>query len=431
MESKQFAQRSTPGRRPVLANRVAVGCVAGVGAALMFAAPVSASPLVHAGPVAVHTQSPAADAIDKKYADFGGASTPLGEPAGDVYAAGNGSGKDYTGGAIYYSEPTGAHVMYGIILDKYKELGGPAGDWGFPTNDEADLPNGAGKVSEFSAPEGASIYWTPAGGAVPVRGAILAAYKELGGPASELGVPTAAQTDANGVVTQTFSGADGTAQLSWSQADGFKAVPPELEPKLANVTVPGAGAAAAPTGQASAPTTEAAAPTNVTDEDKDDDGGFPWWGWLLIALGILALLGGLLLSLLRKRKGDAVGRVQSGRVNTPNVKTPNVNRPNVGGNTPNVGGNVGGLADKAKGAVGGAAAGGVAGASGLGDKVKGGFDDIKGKVGDRVDDVRGKHEGGEGGGGLKGAAGGIIGGGAAGGLVDKAKDALNRDDDKK
>ena len=214
MESKQFAQRSMPGRRPALVNRVAVGCVAGVGAALLFAAPVSASPLVHASPGIVHTQSPANDAIDKKYTEFGGASTPLGNPAGEVYTIGNGAGKDYTGGTIYFSEATGPHVMYGLILDKYKEIGGPAGDFGFPTNDESDLPNGQGKVSEFSAPDGAAIYWTPTGGAVPVRGAILAAYKELGGPASELGVPTAPQTNADGTVTQTFSGNNGAAQLS-------------------------------------------------------------------------------------------------------------------------------------------------------------------------------------------------------------------------
>ncbi|KAA0024595.1 DUF5615 family PIN-like protein [Antrihabitans cavernicola] len=251
--SNQLAKRvPRDQRRSMLANRIVVGSVATVGAALLLASPVSASPLLHNGPVPVHTQSPAADAINKKYTDFGGASTPLGNPAGEVTPAGSGASRNYDGGVIYYSEPTGAHVTYGIILDKYRELGGPTGDFGFPTNDESDAPGG-GRVSEFSAPGGAAIYWTPENGAWPVRGPLLAAYKQLGGPGGALGGPTAAQTEANGEYVQKFSGANGTAEVRWSQAGGFVTVPPELASQLANVQIPNAEGGALPDGAVKQP----------------------------------------------------------------------------------------------------------------------------------------------------------------------------------
>lgn len=42
-------------------------------------------------------------------------------------------------------------------------------------------------------------------------------------------------------------------------------------------------------------------PTDQGETTAQDEGGFPWWGWVLVALGALALLGGLLAVL---RRGD-------------------------------------------------------------------------------------------------------------------------------
>lgn len=391
--SNQLAQRvPRDQRRSMLANRIVVGSVATVGAALLLASPVSASPLL-TGPIAVHTQSPSADAINKKYTDFGGATTPLGNPAGEVAPAGAGAVRDYEGGAIYYSEPTGAHVTYGVIQEKYRELGGPTGDFGFPTNDESDTPGG--RVSEFSAPGGAAIYWTPESGAWPVRGPLLAAYKQLGGPAGELGGPIGDQTEANGEFVQKFSGANGTGEVRWSQAGGFVTVPAALASQLANVQIPGgegalpggaeaSGAAATPGAEASANAgasataeNEASAPTSAVNADDEDDNGSSVWKWLLPLIIALVVLG-LLWALWKFLRGRGGSRPTGGgpRLGGPdtkasNLRGPELNRPNV--KAPEVKRPEGGF-DINKGAVGGAAAAAAAGAAGLGAKAKGAFD---------------------------------------------------------
>ena len=113
-------------------------------------------------PAAVATPSvDAANAIDAKYTSFGGAGSLLGTPIAAAVDVGAGAERDYSGGVIYYSKDSGAKVMYGAILDRYKALGGPMGDLGFPTNDESDAGNGVARFNDFTAPGGASIYWSP------------------------------------------------------------------------------------------------------------------------------------------------------------------------------------------------------------------------------------------------------------------------------
>ena len=122
--------------------------------------------------------------------------------------SGTGFGQNFASGAIFFSPDTGAKIMFGAILDKYRALGGPAdSDLGFPNIDE-----GPGKVSPdsrnstFSAGDNPVIFWTPDTGAWVVRGAINAAWDRLGGSAGALGVPVADETYDGDVVTQKFTG---------------------------------------------------------------------------------------------------------------------------------------------------------------------------------------------------------------------------------
>ncbi len=72
--------------------------------------------------------------------------------------------------------------MYGEILNRYRELGGPNDSGlGFPKNDESETGDTAGRFNDFSAPEAASTYWTPQWGAAVINGLVLDAWRQSGG----------------------------------------------------------------------------------------------------------------------------------------------------------------------------------------------------------------------------------------------------------
>ena len=261
----------------------------------------------------------AIDAISERYTAAGGAQSPLGTPTGVAVDVPGGAVQDYNGGAIYYSPDTGAKIMYGEVLKKYRALGGP-GEVGFPANDESDTGDGVGKFNNFSEAGGAAIYWSPASGAWLLKGKVLDAWRASGDIKGPFGYPTADTTLANGVDTATFVGPEGT-QIQWSPSGGLATVPPAL-------------AAAIPGFSASAPTTEGTAsvpiPTpgvgapSASTPSADTSSNNTWMWWLLVPLG-LALLGGLLWLL---------GRGRRRAVETAHLRPPDLTRPTVG--APNV-----------------------------------------------------------------------------------------------
>ena len=87
------------------------------------------------------------------YAKAGGEAT-LGVPTAQPEKVGDGTVQAFANGTIYSSPSTGAHVVQGEILRVYTENGGPAGQLGFPTTDEAETAGGpdvanGGWISEF------------------------------------------------------------------------------------------------------------------------------------------------------------------------------------------------------------------------------------------------------------------------------------------
>ncbi len=207
-----------------LVSRSTFGLVPALAALTLFAPLATASP-----------ESDAADAIDAAWASAGGDTSLLGSKDGDVYPAGPGFGQNFAGGAVYYTPDTGARIMYGAILDRYRSLGGPAdSDLGFPNIDE-----GPGRIgpdsrnSTFSAPDHPVIFWTPHAGAWVVRGAINAAWDRLGGSAGALGVPIADETHDGDMASQKFSG----GRISFdNRTKVFTTDPSELAAQLGDLT---------------------------------------------------------------------------------------------------------------------------------------------------------------------------------------------------
>lgn len=96
---------------------------------------------------------------------------------------------------IFYSEPTGAHLMLGGILLKYSIFGGPESFLGFPSNDESYTSDGIGRFNVFQAP--GAIYWSPPTPASLVQGGIFFKYVQLGEVKSALGYPTSDEAGAS------------------------------------------------------------------------------------------------------------------------------------------------------------------------------------------------------------------------------------------
>lgn len=213
-----------PTLRIRVVGRAAIGLL-GVAAALLMAPTVLASP-----------ESDANDAITAAWQANGGDGGPLGPKSGDVYPAGAGFAQNFASGKMYFTPDTGAHSMQGAILAKYEALGGPAeSDLGFPTIDEGPGRAPGSRNSTFSASDNPVIFWTPETGARVVRGAINAAWDQLGGSTGVLGVPAEDATYDGAVVSQKFT----AGELSYdSKTKTFTTVPPDLAGQLTNLAVP-------------------------------------------------------------------------------------------------------------------------------------------------------------------------------------------------
>jgi hypothetical protein len=65
---------------------------------------------------------------------------------------------EFEGCSIFWSVNSGAFEVHGDIRNKYRSVGGPAGDLGFPTSDESDVP-GASAPARYNTFQNGSIVW--------------------------------------------------------------------------------------------------------------------------------------------------------------------------------------------------------------------------------------------------------------------------------
>ncbi len=124
------------------------------------------------------------------YENLGESTSPIGLPVREEQRIGGGKLQLFQAGRMYYKNGFDtAKEVHGAILTRYLGLGGHT-KMGFPISNEEDIKSGTrvvGKCSEF---ESCTIYWSGASGAFEVHGDIRRKYREIGGPLGQLGFPT-------------------------------------------------------------------------------------------------------------------------------------------------------------------------------------------------------------------------------------------------
>lgn len=153
--------------------------------------------LVAAFSIAIHSSSTFAQkiygAIEQKWKELKAGSGPLGAPTTDEQdAARGGRFNEFRNGYIYWHPSIGAHAVYGLIGQKWNQLGRERG-LGYPITDEEPAKNG-GRFNDFE--NGGSIYWHQRSGVHVVYGAIRAKWHELGREAGGLGYPVSDESAA-------------------------------------------------------------------------------------------------------------------------------------------------------------------------------------------------------------------------------------------
>lgn len=122
----------------------------------------------------------------------GGVRGVYGYPTGDLIERSGGYGgtsyKDQTfeGGHLYYTAKTGARGLYGAVLRRYRDNGGPANYIGLPTRSVVRVSDGRGLWAAF---ERGAIYALDGQEGFAVHGAVFRFYETQGGPTGSLGYP--------------------------------------------------------------------------------------------------------------------------------------------------------------------------------------------------------------------------------------------------
>jgi uncharacterized protein with LGFP repeats len=148
---------------------------------------------------------------------------PLGFPTTNTAAATGPDGTKgqvgtFSGGALYWSGSTGAHLVSGNVLAAYAAAGGP-GTIGFPIADQGPVTGGSA-----AAFQDGSVYARTGQAGHVIRGAVRTAYWNAGSVTGPLGFPISAATPVSG------NGATGTVtsfengSIYWSTGTGARFV---------------------------------------------------------------------------------------------------------------------------------------------------------------------------------------------------------------
>jgi len=149
--------------------------------------------------------------VTERWAALGGAAGALGAPASPEISAAGGRFRDFTGGSIYWSPATGAQVLTGPVLARYRGLGGPRSGLGWPTTDS--LPVDGVPGATYAVLSGGRLYAGPGDGAAWLlpNGPVLDGWLQRGSVAGPLGLPVADVTALPDGLQGTFAGGVVTA----------------------------------------------------------------------------------------------------------------------------------------------------------------------------------------------------------------------------
>lgn len=194
--------------RGVLAALAALACslLMPVSAALAVTVPGTATAVpgtARAAAVSTAPAYPVIGAVRGAWLAAGGASGGWGSAIGPERVSVNGGVYQlFAKGTAYWTPAGGAHLVHGAIRDAYGARGYEKGDTGYPIGDERPSVNG-GVYQVF---QHGTAYWTPAGGAHLVSGAIMSAYGVRGYERGGLGYPITDAVSVTGGLTQVFQG---------------------------------------------------------------------------------------------------------------------------------------------------------------------------------------------------------------------------------
>ncbi|MQA33270.1 hypothetical protein [Modestobacter roseus] len=112
----------------------------------------------------------------------------LGYPVTDQTAilGGGAAYAHFQGGSVYWSPATGAHVLGGVVYDRWATSGWENGSLGLPVTDLAVAPDKVGLYAHFQR---GSIYWTPSTGARALSADLYRGWAATGWEAGALGYP--------------------------------------------------------------------------------------------------------------------------------------------------------------------------------------------------------------------------------------------------
>ncbi|WP_250149377.1 LGFP repeat-containing protein [Mycolicibacter acidiphilus] len=247
----------------------------------------------------LQVQPDPAAAIDQVWRAAGGASGILGVKQGELYPVGTaGVGQNFAGGKVYCTPTTGASAVDGDVLSKYESLGGPEGsDLGFPITSTADGPIAGSRFNSFGADDDPVIFASPDNGAFVVRSAMKAAWDKLDGASGQLGAPVGDQTVDGDLVSQKFTG----GKISWNRVQNtFSTEPADLAKSLSGLQIPGMNL---PNGS-----------TVATGGGEESHFNLLW---VLIPIGVLAVLGTLAIAALWWQRRKPAPAPAPARVSAP------------------------------------------------------------------------------------------------------------------
>jgi LGFP repeat-containing protein/concanavalin A-like lectin/glucanase superfamily protein len=156
-----------------------------------------------------------------------GESGALGLPVSPAVGVGGGARQEFQHAQMYLkSGASKAFEVHGAILGKFLSSGATA-VWGFPVSNEGDLTSNAAPIGRTSEFEGCTIYWSAGTGAFEAHGDIRDRYRSLGGPAGNLGFPTSDETDVPGAGAPARYNTFQNGSIVWfgSTAETYVCVP--------------------------------------------------------------------------------------------------------------------------------------------------------------------------------------------------------------
>lgn len=154
-------------------------------------------------------------AIGDKWHQLGSAFGPLGAPRSDEGDATRGGRfVEFQNGFIYWHPSIGAHAVYGLIGEKWNQLGRERG-LGYPLTDEQPAAYG-GRFNDFE--NNASIYWHPRTGAQALYGFIRDKWVGSGRERGRCGYPKSDEYSDGGFRRSDFE----YGSIRWSPQTGAK-----------------------------------------------------------------------------------------------------------------------------------------------------------------------------------------------------------------